>query len=47
LQVVLHHANGSSEVIEVNHSYNEQQIEWFGAGGALYHSAAVCLMLPQ
>ncbi len=35
LQVVLHHANGSSEIIEVNHSYNEQQIEWFKAGGAL------------
>ncbi len=35
LELVLHHANGSSESIEVNHSYNEQQIEWFKAGGAL------------
>ena len=35
LELVLHHANGSSEPIEVNHSYNEQQIEWFKAGGAL------------
>jgi aconitate hydratase len=35
LQLVLNHADGSSETIEVNHSYNEQQIEWFKAGGAL------------
>ncbi len=35
LELVLHHSNGSSETIEVNHSYNEQQIEWFKAGGAL------------
>lgn len=35
LELVLHHTNGSSESIEVNHSYNEQQIEWFKAGGAL------------
>ena len=35
LQLVLHHANGSSETIQVNHSYNQQQIEWFKAGGAL------------
>ncbi|MFN7301869.1 MAG: aconitate hydratase [Bacteroidota bacterium] len=35
LQVVLHHEDGSSDTITVNHSYNEQQIEWFKAGGAL------------
>lgn len=35
LQLVLNHANGSSETITVNHTYNEQQIEWFKAGGAL------------
>jgi len=35
LQVVLNHADGSSETIQVNHTYNEQQIEWFKAGGAL------------
>ena len=35
LQMVLNHADGSSETIQVNHSYNEQQIEWFKAGGAL------------
>ena len=35
LQLVLHHANGSTDTIDVNHSYNQQQIEWFKAGGAL------------
>ncbi len=35
LEVVLHHQDGSSETIQANHSYNEQQIEWFKAGGAL------------
>jgi aconitate hydratase len=33
--LVLHHADGSKEEISVNHTYNEQQIEWFKAGGAL------------
>ncbi|MBS1510012.1 MAG: aconitate hydratase [Bacteroidetes bacterium] len=35
LQIVLNHADGSNETIQVNHTYNEQQIEWFKAGGAL------------
>ena len=35
LQIVLNHADGSTETIQVNHTYNEQQIEWFKAGGAL------------
>jgi aconitate hydratase len=35
LTVVLHHADGSNEEIKVNHSYNENQIEWFKAGAAL------------
>lgn len=35
LTLVLHHADGTSEDIVVNHSYNAQQIEWFKAGGAL------------
>ncbi len=35
LTIVLHHADGSSDKITVNHTYNEQQIEWFKAGGAL------------
>lgn len=35
LKVVLNHADGSSDDVLVNHSYNAQQIEWFKAGGAL------------
>ncbi|MBC8033563.1 MAG: aconitate hydratase [Chitinophagaceae bacterium] len=35
LTVVLHHADGSVDIITVNHTYNQQQIEWFKAGGAL------------
>ncbi|WP_316835890.1 aconitate hydratase [Pedobacter nutrimenti] len=35
LTIVLNHKDGSKEEIEVNHSYNAQQIEWFKAGGAL------------
>ena len=35
LTMVLNHADGSKDEITVNHSYNDQQIEWFKAGGAL------------
>ena len=35
LTVVLNHKDGTREEIKVNQSYNEQQIEWFRAGGAL------------
>lgn len=35
LTIVLHHANGTKEEILANHSYNENQIEWFKAGSAL------------
>jgi aconitate hydratase len=35
LTLVLNHSDGTSENIQVNHSYNEQQIEWFKAGAAL------------
>jgi aconitate hydratase len=35
LTLMLHHQNGVSEDILVNHTYNESQIEWFKAGGAL------------
>jgi aconitate hydratase len=35
LTMVLHHDDGSSQSIEVNHTYNAQQIEWFKEGGAL------------
>ena len=35
LALMLHHKDGSAEIISVNHTYNEQQIEWFKAGAAL------------
>jgi aconitate hydratase len=35
LTMVLNHKNGSKEEIVLNHTYNEQQIGWFKAGGAL------------
>lgn len=35
LKLVLTHKDGSSDTIVCNHTYNEQQIEWFKAGGAL------------
>ena len=35
LTVVLNHADGTTDKIKVNHTYNEQQIEWFKAGSAL------------
>lgn len=35
LQLVFNHNDGTHDIIKVNHSYNEQQIEWFKAGGAL------------
>jgi len=35
LSLVLNHSNGSSETIQVNHTYNAQQIDWFKAGSAL------------
>ena len=33
--VVLNHSDGTKDEIPVAHTYNEQQIEWFKAGGAL------------
>ncbi len=35
LTVVLNHKDGTRDEIKVNHTYNEGQIEWFKAGGAL------------
>ncbi|MGJ1283474.1 aconitate hydratase [Sphingobacterium spiritivorum] len=35
LTLVLHHDDGTQEEILANHTYNEQQIGWFKAGGAL------------
>ena len=35
LSIVLHHADRSREEFPVNHSYNQNQIDWFKAGSAL------------
>lgn len=35
LVMVLHHLDGTSDKVKLNHTYNEQQIEWFKAGSAL------------
>ncbi len=35
LQVILHHKDGTTDSFAVNHTYNQQQIEWFKAGAAL------------
>ncbi len=31
----LQHKDGSTDEIKLNHTFNEQQIEWFKAGSAL------------
>lgn len=35
LTMVLHHADGTTDKVKLNHTYNAQQIEWFKAGSAL------------
>ena len=35
LTIMLHHQDGTMQEFKVNHSYNQIQIEWFKAGGAL------------
>ena len=35
LTMVLHHKDGSTDNITLNHTYNQAQIGWFKAGGAL------------
>jgi aconitate hydratase len=35
LTMVLHHKDGKTEEITLNHTYNDPQIAWFKAGGAL------------
>lgn len=35
LSIRLNHKDGTTEQFNVNHTYNENQIEWFKAGGAL------------
>ncbi|KAH7100518.1 aconitate hydratase [Auriculariales sp. MPI-PUGE-AT-0066] len=40
LELVVHHKDGKTESIELAHSFNEGQIEWFKAGSALNLMAA-------
>ncbi len=35
LELIAKHADGSTDTILCNHTYNDQQIDWFRAGGAL------------
>ena len=35
LAIVFHHKDGTSDIMTANHTYNQQQIEWFKAGAAL------------
>jgi len=35
LKIQLNHADGSMDIFDVNHTYNDTQIEWFKAGSAL------------
>jgi aconitate hydratase len=35
IAVILHHKDGKSDIISTQHTYNQPQIEWFKAGGAL------------
>jgi aconitate hydratase len=35
LTMILHHRDGSTDSVVLNHTYNESQIEWFKAGSAL------------
>ena len=35
LTIEIKHSNGSTEKINLNHSYNKSQIDWFDEGSAL------------
>lgn len=35
LSAVVKHSDGSEDTLELNHTFNETQIEWFKAGSAL------------
>jgi len=35
LIIILHHSDGTTDQFPVNHTYNQMQIDWFKAGGAL------------
>ena len=35
MTITLYHSDGTIEIFQANHSYNQSQIEWFKAGSAL------------
>ncbi|VDP86004.1 unnamed protein product [Schistosoma mattheei] len=35
VRCVIHHENGKTEEVQLLHTFNENQIEWFKAGSAL------------
>jgi aconitate hydratase len=35
ITAVLHHADGTQEIFPLEHSLNDEQVEWFKAGSAL------------
>ena len=35
LKMILNHEDGTTDEVMLNHTYNQPQIEWFKAGGAL------------
>lgn len=41
VRCVLQHKDGSSEEIELKHTFNDNQIQWFKAGSALNHMRAL------
>lgn len=41
LHAVVKHSDGTKETLELNHSFNETQIEWFKAGSALNRMKAL------
>jgi aconitate hydratase len=48
LTLVVKHTDGTKDEIELAHSFNEGQIEWFKAGSALNLVSRICLvMMPD
>ena len=35
LEVLVNHSDGSKDLISLNHTYNQSQIEWYDEGSAL------------
>ena len=46
LTLVMHHNDGDHELIKVNHTYNEQQIEWFKRWRASFDCGCPILGTP-